>query len=349
MSRRVSLGLLVFVAWTVLAIFFAASTSLTYIAQGRPGLWTQSLAIELAQWWIWAALTPLALWASRRFPLTRTRAASAVAVHLPLAALVALLAVEAESTMRVLLFHVKAYLLVTNLARHFLIYWVLVAVMQVLDRYGRSRTQAADAESRLGQAQLALLRAQLQPHFLFNALNTIAELIHEDPDRAELVVDRLGHLLRSTLEAHDRPMVTAEEEIDLARQYLAIQEVRFGERLRISIDLPDGCRDALVPHLCLQPLIENAVRHGLAPRAGGGALAISAAADRTRLLLTIEDDGVGWVNGTPRERIGLANTRSRLHALYGDAASLTLGPGRQGGAIAQLTLPFRVRAANSRT
>jgi len=239
------------------------------------------------------------------------------------------------------IFQVRPYVLVTNIARHLAIYAVLVALLQTLDRYGRSRARAVEAESRLSQAQLHILRAQLQPHFLFNALNTIAELIHEDAERAEQAVDRLGALLRSTLDAGDRSMVALREEIALARDYLAIQEARFGDRLQVSIDVNQDCLAALVPHLCLQPLIENAVQHGLAPRTAAGHLWITARRDHDHLIITIDDDGVGWRGDVPVERIGLSNTRARLTALYAAGASFRLSKRPSGGASAELILPAR--------
>ncbi len=340
MRRPVAQGLAVFAAWTALAIFFAASTSLTYISQDRPGLWSRTITTELAQWWIWAALTPVIFWISGRFSFARGRVLRALAVHMPLSVLVAFVTVTTEGRVRVWVFGVRPYLLISNLALKFLIYWALVGVAHALDHYGRSRARAAKIESQLGHAQIDLLRAQLQPHFLFNALNTIAELVHEDPERADQMVGRLSDLLRATLDAGDRPVVTLGEEIDLARQYLAIQHARFGPRLNVAIEIPPECEAALVPHLCLQPLIENAVRHGLAPRTIGGTLRVEASRRDRNLVITVEDNGVGWTGETPREGISLANTRARLHSLYGGRASIALVRRDGGGVSARVTLPY---------
>jgi signal transduction histidine kinase len=348
MRRPVAQALVVFAAWTALALFFAASTSLTYISQDRPGLWSRTTTTELAQWWIWAALTPVILWTSRRYAFARGHVPRALAVHLPLSLIVAFVTVTIESRVRVWVFGVRPYVPISNLALKFLIYWALVAGAHALHYYGRSRARAAEIEAQLGHAQIELLRAQLQPHFLFNALNTIAELVHEDPERADRMIGRLSDLLRATLDAGDRPVVTLGEEIDLARQYLAIQEARFGSRLNVSIHIQPECEAALVPHLCLQPLIENAVRHGLAPRAAGGTLRIEASRRGDALVVSVEDDGVGWTGEAPREGIGLSNTRARLRSLYGDQASIALVRREDTGAIARLTLPYSDRPAGSR-
>jgi two-component system LytT family sensor kinase len=347
MRRPVATTLLVFSAWTALAVFFGISTSLTYISQDRPGLWSRTITIELAQWWIWAAFTLPVFWVSRRFPFARGRIVSSLAVHLPLGAALALLTVTVEDLMRVWWFSVKPFLLINNLALHFLIYWALVALAHALGHYGRSRARAADMEARLRQAQVQLLRTQLQPHFLFNALNTIAELIHEDPERADQMIGRLSDLLRATLDVGNRPKVTVAEEIDLVRHYLAIQQARFGDRLAVSIEVPVDCEAALVPHLCLQPLIENAVRHGLAPRAEGGTLGVAVSRHAGELLLTVEDDGVGWSDGVPVEGIGLGNTRARLQSLYGDAGALTMSRRSGGGTVVRVVLPFSDRRGGS--
>jgi sensor histidine kinase YesM len=348
MRRPVAQGLVVFAAWTALAIFFAASTSLTYISQDRPALWSRTITTELAQWWIWAALTPIILWASRRFEFARGRVPRALAVHLPLSLIVAFVTVTIESRVRVWAFGVRPYLLISNLALKFLLYWTLVGAAHALDHYGRSRTLAADREAQLGHAEIELLRMQLQPQFLFSALRTIAALVHEDPERADQMVGRLSDLLRATLDAGDRPIVTLGEEVDLARQYLSIQEARFGSRLNVSIHIPPDCQAALVPHICLQPLIENAVCHGLAPRPLGGTLRIEAARRDGALVISVEDDGVGWTGEAPREGLGLSNTRARLRSLYGGQASIALTRRAGAGAVARVTLPHSDRAAGSR-
>jgi signal transduction histidine kinase len=335
---RFAAGLGIFGAWTALAVFFALSSSLTYISQGRPPIWGLALAFSLAQWWLWAALTPVVFLASRRWPLGRGRLLRHVPIHLVIGLAAAYGKITAEGYVRLWLFNAQPYVVFSNLALQVLIYWALVAGVHALDQYGRSRARAADAEGRLNQAQLQLLRAQLQPHFLFNALNAVSELIHEDPDRADQMIGRLSDLLRATLDAHDRADVTLDEEVDLVRCYLAIQEVRLGDRLVASIDVPPEAGRFHVPYLLLQPLVENAIEHGIGPRASGGVVRLSADVAAGQLTMIVEDDGVGWTPGS-REGIGLANTRARLTSLYGRAASFSMAGRPGGGATATIVLP----------
>jgi hypothetical protein len=341
MRGRLATALLIWSGWTALAVFFALTASLTYVSQGRPPVWGLSLQSSLGQWWIWAVLTPVVWWLATRWPLRRGHLLTRVPLHLVMGLGVAFVKVKAEGWVRQWLFGVNPYLLINNLALQLLIYWALVGAAQALDAYGRSRQQAAEIQTRLGRAQLELLRAQLQPHFLFNALNVIAELVHEDPDRADRMIGRLSELLRSTLEASDRPVVTLDEEIGIVESYVRLQEARFGDRLAVRIDIAPDCRAALVPHFLLQPIVENAIHHGVAPKAGGGRIHIAAARIPGGLEVRVEDDGVG-VAGEARPGIGIANTRGRLASLYGPAASFALTSREGGGAVATVIVPWSV-------
>ena len=346
MPRRAAAAFLVWSAWTALAIFFGVTTSLTYVSQGRPPIWGLALAYSLAQWWIWAALTPIVFWLSRRFPIRKGRRIPHVLVHLVLGLIVAYGKVTVEGWVRWWLFGARPYLLINNLALQVFIYWAVDADAHALDQYGRSRARAAEIEARLGEARLQLLRAQLRPHFLFNALNAISELVHEDPNSADRMIGRLSELLRATLRTADRQTVTLDDELDLVGHYLFIQQARFGDRLAISIEVPDNCRRAMVPHLILQPLVENAIQHGLAPRAAGGTIQITAAVQGDTLRIIVADDGVGMPAATPPEGIGLGNTRARLNSIYGDAASLDLAARPGDGTTVTMTIPFSERTAD---
>jgi signal transduction histidine kinase len=333
--------LLVFAAWTTVAVVFGVSTSLTYVSQDRPPLWGPALAFSLAQWWIWAALTPVVLAVSRRFPLDRGQWLARLPVHVVLGLVVAFVKLTIEGRVRQWLFGAPPYLLLNNLALQFVIYGALVAAAHVVTRYGESQARAAATEASLADARLQLLRAQLQPHFLFNALNAIAELVHEDPERADLTIGRLSDLLRASLDTGARDRVTMADEAALAGAYLDVQRARYGDRLRVSVDIPDDCRAALVPPLILQPLVENAVQHGVAARPDGGSIAIAATRDRDGLRVTVDDDGPGWPgDAPPASGVGLANTRARLASIYGPDASLELRRREGGGVRAAVMLPW---------
>lgn len=200
-------------------------------------------------------------------------------------------------------------------------------------RETRLRHSAAEAE-------LRALRAQVDPHFLFNTLNTIADLVSTDPARAEEMTERLAEFFRYTLARQDRMVSTLDEELAFTRRYLEIEQVRFGGRLRIAFSKDPSLGAETVPSLILQPLVENAVRHGLAPRREGGCVSISASRSNGALLLEVDDDGVGMQPACAASGIGLSNVRARLQGLYGDASYMSIGPGPEGrGTRIRLMLP----------
>jgi LytS/YehU family sensor histidine kinase len=223
------------------------------------------------------------------------------------------------------------------------VYWVTLAVTQAV----RYRGSLQEEQHRLNvlaedlaQAQLAVLRSQLSPHFLFNTLNSIAVAIRQDPRVAESMVYRLGEFLRLTLETGDVAEVTLEEELGSVSAYLAIEQVRFGNKLRITIHAEPEARRCLVPTLVLQPLVENAIRHAITTRPGGGRLEITAWRQDRHLRITVRDDGPGLVERPVAAGLGLRNTRSRLETHYGQQARLTLRGRPEGGAEALLEIPI---------
>ncbi|HEX6534113.1 MAG TPA: histidine kinase [Gemmatimonadaceae bacterium] len=196
-------------------------------------------------------------------------------------------------------------------------------------------------EARLARAQLQSLKLQLHPHFLFNTLNTITALLATDPHAAERVVTGLSELLRVSLRTAGEQEVPLDRELVVLRHYTDIQQVRFPDRLRIELSIAPETRRAMVPSLLLQPLVENAIRHGIAPRAASGCVEISARREGDRLLLRVRDDGVGAPGAGVREGVGLRNTRERLRHLYGDAHELRAGNGELGGFDVRIVIPFR--------
>ncbi len=198
-------------------------------------------------------------------------------------------------------------------------------------------------EAQLAEAQLSALQSQLQPHFLFNALNSCLVLVKEDPDAAEVMLRRVSDLLRYSLEVGERTMVPLAEELALIDLYLGIEQVRFADRLTVHTEVPDGALAIEVPAWILQPIVENAVRHGIAPLRRGGQVWIRGSFANEGvgpLQITIEDDGAGLGGATPRGAgVGLKNTRARLAGVYGEAASLTLGAREGGGTQVLLSIP----------
>jgi LytS/YehU family sensor histidine kinase len=225
------------------------------------------------------------------------------------------------------------------------VYWALMGLQHALDysRQAREReVRAARLEARLIESQLQALQQQLHPHFLFNTLHAISTLVHRDPDKADLMIERLSDLLRITLHKVGVQEVELAEELEYLRAYLDIEQVHFGSRLRLEYRLDAGAMDVLVPTLILQPLVENAIRHGLEPMVRPGTLGIEAQTDGETLRLRILDDGAGFAPNWQRvEGVGLANTRSRLERLYGQQAAFTIRDNPGGGVVVDIQIPLR--------
>ena len=193
--------------------------------------------------------------------------------------------------------------------------------------------------ARLARARLDALKSQLQPHFLFNTLNVIAELVHQDPNKADAMITALSDMLRLTLASASEQLIPLERETEFVERYFAIMQTRLGERLQFDCQIPLSTKLALVPPFLLQPLVENAILHGIEPLPAGGLVTLRAQVEGDTLHLSVADNGVG-MDATPlREGIGLANTRARLQELFGDAAQVTLTNGD--GVTVEVTMPFR--------
>jgi LytS/YehU family sensor histidine kinase len=235
---------------------------------------------------------------------------------------------------------------VGRLNENLLIGAVLLLGGVLLARAGRVRARelaTARLQAQLADARLAALAMELQPHFLFNALNSVATLVHSDAAAADRMITRLSLLLRRTLDAGREPLATLEEELEVVDLYLGIQQVRFGDRLVVERRIADETLQALVPRFILQPLVENALRHGLEPRRGSGTLRIEANREGERLRLAVCDDGVGMpAEGPQRVGTGLGNTRARLAHLYPGTHAVRIGPGDRGGSSVELRFPLEL-------
>ena len=351
-------------AWGLTAFVFAVQH---YLGEGASGVavgWRRVITSELGQWYAWAALFPIVLWLARRFPVESPRLTSRLAVHFMAAIFAAGLH---QCLQAVLVWLIRGFsdplmLIVSRLMKmavwilpeQFMIYWLLLIVCHAIHYQSRLRTEevrASQLEAKLAQAQLNALKMQLHPHFLFNTLNSISALLHGDVEAADRMVARLGDFLRLTLENSESQEVTLEQELEFLRCYLDIELTRFQDRLRVEFDIAPETRDALTPNLILQPLVENAIRHGIAHRIEPGIVGIRSKRHGDKLRIEVRDDGPGFAsnntgsshNGRSRDGIGLANTRARLERLYGSGYVLQLSNGAQGGAIVTLEIPFHVR------
>lgn len=209
-------------------------------------------------------------------------------------------------------------------------------------RYAAASGKSQQLQSRLTRTELQALKLQLQPHFLFNTLNTITALVHRDPARAEGMISGLSELLRVSLSSSGEEEVTLARELEVLHHYVEIQQVRFEDRLRVTVDAPPDVQRASLPNMILQPLVENAIKHGLAGRSAGGNVRVLAKRLGDRLVVTVEDDGIGEAEpGSRREGVGLSNTRARLRQLYGEDQRFEAG-GTVGGFRVVLELPYRI-------
>lgn len=354
-----STGIRIVAAWLAVAVFFSAENILVGAARHRPFTWQWDVYHEVVYWLVWAAFTPIVLGAGRRWPLGPGALPRVIVPHLGVMALLAPAQITTTYTVHWLLLAavglppaatLGAWLgglgggIVWGTLTAFLYYWLILGVHAafVYQRmYQAQRVATAELEGRLAQAQLEALRLQLHPHFLFNTLNAIAAFVGTEPDRARRMIARLGELLRRTLDSGTAAEVPLARELELLAPYLEIQRIRFGERLRVDVDVPAAARTALVPTLLLQPLVENAVEHGVSRRTGGAAVRLSATCAGERLQLAITDDGPGPPAAGNDDGIGLANTRERLARLYGSAHRFELTSGGATGTTVAIEIPLR--------
>lgn len=353
-----------FLAWTALGLFMFSQGVVQKTLMGDPNPWWHHLTGWMVGVYVWFAITPVVLWLGRRLPLERRRWLRRTLAHTGFAMLIALvqLAIEAEILHRLGVFptymstfgNAYGFLLVISFHQGILTYWEVLVLQHGFWWYRRyeERKQAAlrlelhssQLESQLAQARLGALKMQLQPHFLFNTLNAIMVLVRRGQGRdAEEMLGRLSDLLRCVLDDVDAQEIPLRRELDYARLYLSIEQVRFQDRLRVEITAPPDLLEAAVPHMILQPLVENAIRHGIGRSSTAGRLRIEASASDSVLTIRVEDDGPGLAaEASAGHGIGLANTRSRLAQLHGAQAALDVRDRAQGGVEAKLRLPLRL-------
>lgn len=356
--RRVDL-LAIFAFWTFFALLSAGNGMLDPRGRALYGMYPAApFALALSVAYAWAALTPLLFWIAARFSADRGSWARRVLALLLIALVIAmcmdfLLAfarmhllparprgppelnffVRASRFWFMNQFIVVAAILCAGFARNFFL------------RYHARREEAIRLTAQLADARLAALRSQLDPHFLFNTLHAVSALVERDPRGVRRMIARLSELLRMTLEGRREQEIPLREELDFLDRYLEIMLIRFQGRLEIEKRIDPRLDDALVPNLVLQPLVENAIQHGVAKIEGVGRIEIVARLDGSTVVLSVLDNGPGRAeSSTPAEGIGLGNTRERLVQLYGADQSLTLMPRESGGVHAQVRLPLHGRA-----
>lgn len=348
--------------WTLFSFLYA--NQIYFEMRHTPGMnhsWWRIAFWQLAVWYTWGCLTPIILGLGRRFPGERASWLRSLLVLLPVSIIVAALHVAASTYLKMLIrpFDVwsdtSPFLIQFQRELRgfflfdFLVYWAILGVGYAFDyreRYRERESLASQLKAQLAQAQLESLKMQLHPHFLFNTLHTIAGLVRGNERQSAVnMIAGLSDLLRHALESADEQEVSLREEVKFTQLYLDIQKVRFSDRLTVQMEVTEETLDALVPNLVLQPLVENAIRHGISLNDTAGVIVINARRQRDTLHISVCDDGPGLQSGWRMEEsegIGLANTRERLKHLYGTDHRFDLRNGATGGVTASLAIPFRI-------
>ena len=344
--------------WGTLALFFYSRSWLQFATLSRPSaygwsdVWLRAIVEYGLDVLFWSLLTAIILELARRFPVAGPHRLRNLGVH-------ALGCAVLASASTIFNFWIATYtyfsdpewprFYLVRIHANIISYLAVAAAGHAFEVYRRYRDRelaASQLETQLARANLHALEMQVQPHFLFNTLNSISELVHQEPRAAELMIAQLGDMLRMTTDGATRQEVPLVRELNFVGAYLEIERTRFQDRLSIKKQVDADVLDCLVPNLILQPIVENAVRHGLSPRVAPGTLTITARRVDDRVRITIRDDG----RGLPppelrRERVGIGNTRTRLRQTYGDAYRFEIADAPGGGTLVMLEIPYRSAGA----
>src|SRR5262250_417681 len=352
LERRWTHWLLAFLGWTFVALFFASQTYLNYRSSGGRAPVGLILKMNLAEWYLWGLLAPVIVWLARRIPLERLHWARSLVIHLAASVGFALAEWWINNFLRYYVLGFSQSLkLVYVFHQNLTTYWVVVAATQgylYYSWYREGELRTAQLSAQLAQAQLQALRMQLHPHFLFNTLNAISTLVHRDPEIADRMIARLSDLLRLTLENIGVQEVRLAQELEFLERYLEIERMRFPDRLQVRMNIAPETLDARAPYLILQPIVENAIRHGIAPRSTPGTVEIRADCKNHRLILEVRDDGPGIsTDRNLKDGVGISSTRARLERLYGAGYQFELHNAAEGGLVVTLAMPFRLTMRDS--
>ena len=327
-------------------------------AVGVGKAWLCPFLVVFVSWLPWALATPFVIDLARRWPIVRGKIFKAMGLHLAAFVAISVTAEGWSALLRVIFdpwhrsspptfVNIWSDLLVEQLMTFVIAYALILTVTYVVDSHqkmARQMTETARLNEELSRAQLAALRGQMDPHFMFNTLNSIASLVVDQrPDAAVGMIVGLSEFLRRASEDSHRVQVTLREEVEYLQRYIDIQKVRFGDRLRVSVDIPDELLATQVPNLLLQPLVENAIKHGVSKRRSGGEIRVAGMCHEGGLRLSVYNDGP-WTHedlAVAPHRIGLGNLRTRLQILHGDRSELLLQPAEAGGVEVIVTLPLQ--------
>ena len=343
--------------WCAGGLFDASQTVLIMHAEGRHHPWPPLFATELASWLPWALATPLVVALARRYPIVRGISVRTLCAHLAAFAAISAVAETWSAWLQVLFnpwgnrrwptfIDTWSTTLIFQALTFFIAYALILTVTYLLDAresIARQTTETARLNEELSRAQLATLRSQMEPHFMYNTLNSIAGLVRDQRgDAAVSMIVGLSEFLRRASEDFHRSQVSLAEEVEYLQRYLDIQKVRFGERLQVSVDIPTELLRAQVPNLLLQPLVENAIKHGISKRVAGGTLRVAGTCRNGNLCLSVYNDGPSLFTDLRETHtgVGIGNLRTRLQILHGTDSGLQLRRADAGGVEVVVTLPF---------
>lgn len=350
-----------FFGWTLFGVFFALQNFANSIYFNQ----TISLIILFGLWLIcgycWMLLTPLVIFLAKKFAIKKGQISRNLSIHLILAIAVSLLHLTLFVTFNTLIMgnrgnpfsFAEAFqrLLFTNFHFDLLVYWSLIGIFhlrEINQRYlereretARLAIETSQLETKLAQARLDALKMQLQPHFLFNTLNSISVLMRDDVATANKMLVRLSELLRVALNSESLQKIPLKTELEFLKGYLEIEQMRFQDRLKVDFNIENETLNAEIPNLILQPLVENAIRHGIAPRSEGGKILIESKRNNGFVELSVKDNGEGFSDSTVSQNgIGLRNTQERLEKLYGEKQSFEINSPKNGGVEVKITIPY---------
>jgi two-component system, LytTR family, sensor kinase len=346
--------------YTALALVLAVQNYYLGRSEGsHPDFW-QLVVRGVVSFWIYAVLTPPVLWLCWNYPIQRKRFFSRLLLHFA----ASLLFTTIHVSLRIMVYPIRMegkvvpvspalwrtlflFFAFDNIVNTYAMIAIFGHMMLSYRDLRERELRSAQLEGKLAKAQLSMLKMQLQPHFLFNTLNAVSALTRDHPEAAEDMLVRLSDLLRRTLDNDAEQEVPLRAELEFLGQYLAIEQVRFADRLKVDLNPDPETLDALVPNMFLQPLVENALRHGIGRKAQGGRLEMRSWREAGNLLVSVQDTGPGFPTDAStalEEGIGLSNTRSRLQHLHPGNHRISFANAPGGGAIVTLRIPFRTLA-----
>jgi two-component system LytT family sensor kinase len=356
---------IIFAVWTALAFFFTGQLYYSRLLSERPLTWRDAASSQFIYPYLWALGTVLVLWLANRFPVEEGAPwLRHLLLHIVFATAFVVVITGSFQILYYFIFlngpgkHYEPWStlqwIIYNSSENYGIYGLVLLLNQVFRYYRRFREgelRSSRLQTQLTQAQLEALKMQLHPHFLFNTLHSISALVHTNPDAADKMIARLGDFLRLTLENSGAAEVSLKKELEFLTCYLEIERVRFQDRLTTSLEVEPNTLDSPVPNLILQPIVENALRHGIAQSSAPGRVDISAKRENGSLRIEVRDNGPG-LNGVTASRevfkggVGLSNTRARLAQLYGESHRFEMSDAADGGLLVTLVIPARAEAAD---